>query len=230
MLTINLFGQNSELKETLMSLPISRVHPFGMKKLLRKVVEVNGVAIPPIILGNGAFPLQSGMMKPHGDAVLTQEQAYFNLRLSRARMVTEGASDKLKDRFRVLHCKCESDKETVKIVGLACVVFHNLRIDKGDFLPRKFDLTFDHKTNKLRGRIELHFTLDKFKSTKLCRYWNRPWYKNSKCNCANLLGRKKQHQLSVYYFHFEANVNINVFLVSLFMIGISCCVLTFLSP
>ena len=36
------------------------------------------------------------MTKPHGDAVLTQEKAYFNFCLSQARMVTEGAFGKLK--------------------------------------------------------------------------------------------------------------------------------------
>ena len=59
------------------------------------------------------------MMKPHGDAVLTQEKAYFNFHLSRARMVTEGAFGKLKGRYKALHRKCESNKETVKIMGLA---------------------------------------------------------------------------------------------------------------
>ena len=38
---------------------------------------------------------------------------------------------------------------------LACVVLHNLCIAKGDFMPRKFDLTFDHMTNKHRDRAEL---------------------------------------------------------------------------
>ena len=125
------------------------------KTLPGQVVEVNGVEIPPIILGDSAFPLQSWMMKPHGDAVLTQEKAYFNFCLRRAGMVTEGAFGKLKGRFRVLHRKCESNKETVKKMGLACVVLRNLCIDKGDFIPRKFDLTFDHMANKCRDRTEL---------------------------------------------------------------------------
>ena len=86
---------------------------------------VDGVETPPVILGDGAFPLRSWIMKPHGDAVLTPEKAYFNCRLSRARMITECAFGKLKGRFRVLFRKCESKKETVKIVGLACVVLHN---------------------------------------------------------------------------------------------------------
>ena len=65
------------------------------------------------------------MMKPHGDAVLTEEKAYFNFRPSRARMFSEGAFGKLKGRFRVLHRKCESNKETAKVMGPTCVVLHN---------------------------------------------------------------------------------------------------------
>ena len=97
---------------------------------------------------------------PDGDAVLTPEKGYFNYCLSRARMITKGAFGKLKRRFRVLFCKCESKKETVKIVGLACVVLHNLCIDKEDILPRKFDLSYDHATNKCRDRAELRDILN----------------------------------------------------------------------
>ena len=64
-------------------------------------------------------------MKPHGDAVLTPEKAYFNYYLSRARMITEGAFGKLKGKFRVLFRKCESKKETENYV-----VLHNLCIEK----------------------------------------------------------------------------------------------------
>ena len=95
------------------------------------------------------------MLKPHGDAILTQEKDYFNFHQSQARMVTDATVGKLKGRFRKLYCKCESNKETVKVMGLACVVLHNLRIDKGDFILRKFDLTYDHMTNKCRDRTEL---------------------------------------------------------------------------
>ena len=137
-----------------------------------KAVEVNGVEIPPIILGDGAFPLRSWLMKPHGDAILTSEKAYFNYRLSRARMITEGAFGKLKGRFRVLFRKCESNKETVKIMGLACVVLHNICIDRKDIIPRKFDLTFDHVTNKRRDREELRDLLD-LTNTNLKNYMDK---------------------------------------------------------
>ena len=68
------------------------------------------------------------MMKPHGDAVLTEDiiiRVYFNFRPSRARMFSKGAFGKLKGRFRVLHRKCESNKETAKVMELTCVVLHN---------------------------------------------------------------------------------------------------------
>ena len=41
---------------------------------------VDGVETPPILLGNGTFPLRSWIMKPHGDAVLSPEKVYFNYR------------------------------------------------------------------------------------------------------------------------------------------------------
>ena len=99
-------------------------------------------------------------MEPHGDAVLTPDKAYFNYRLSRARMITECAFGKLKGRFRVLFGKCESKKETVKIMSLACVVLHNLCIDKEDIIPRNFDLSYDHVTNKRRDWAELRDMLN----------------------------------------------------------------------
>ena len=122
--------------------------------LWRKIVEGGfipnvaqkiDVEISSLILGDGTFPLRTFLMKPHEDAVLPHNKRYFNFRHSRARLVTEG---RLKSRFRVLYRKCECNKETVKLYGLAFVVFHNICIERGDLVPRKFDLTLDHASNK----------------------------------------------------------------------------------
>ena len=107
--------------------------------------KIEDVEIPHLILGDGAFPQRTFLMKPHGDAVLPDNKRYFNFRHSRARPVTEG---RLKSRFRVLYRKCECNKETVKLYGLACAVLHNICIERGDLVPRKFDLTLDHASNK----------------------------------------------------------------------------------
>ena len=88
------------------------------------------------------------MLKPHRDAILPDGKRYFNHRNSRARIVTEGAFGRLKFRFRVLFLKCENNKKTVKLYGLTCVMLQNLCVERGDLVPRNFDLTSDHASNK----------------------------------------------------------------------------------
>ena len=50
-----------------------------------------GIEINPLIIGDSAFEFNPWMMKHFTDSVLTKEQRYFNYRLSRARMIIEGA-------------------------------------------------------------------------------------------------------------------------------------------
>ena len=131
--------------------------------------KVDGVVIPPMILGDSAFPLNTWLGKPYGDAVLTDERRYYNYRHSRARMVTEGAFGKLKSVWRVLHRKYESGKDTVKLMTLTCVVLHNFMIANGELIPRKLDLTKDLVSNKRRNQEEIRDKLDMTKCAK------RPW-------------------------------------------------------
>ena len=55
------------------------------------VQKENEAFIPPLLLGDSAFPFEPFLMKPHTNAVLSEQQSHFNYRLSRARMVVEGA-------------------------------------------------------------------------------------------------------------------------------------------
>ena len=128
--------------------------------LPEKFQFIGNTKIPAMILGDGAFPMKPWMCKSFGDAVLTEKKRYFNYRLSHARMVSEGSFGKLKSRFRVLHRKCESSKESVKAMGLAAVVLHNICLEMGDILPRIMDLTVDPATNKRRDREEVATILD----------------------------------------------------------------------
>ena len=127
--------------------------------LPKSVLEIEGQAIPPLILGDGAFPMRTWIIKPYGDAILNEQKRYLNYRLSRARMVTEGAFGKLKGRWRVLSKKCESNPETLKRFGLASIVLHNICIEMGDIIPRNIDLTIDPSSNKRRPRNELREVL-----------------------------------------------------------------------
>ena len=112
----------------------------------------NGVDIHPLILGDSALPFKNFLMKPYTNAVLTPEHRYFNYRLSRARMVTEGAYKQLKGRWHILYRKCESSPDNVKIYTLACIVLHNICMDRGDTSLRQRDLSKDPQTNKRRPR------------------------------------------------------------------------------
>ena len=66
-------------------------------ELLLHIAKGNvGVIVPRLVLEDSAFPFQTWMMKPYGNAVLTSKQRYFNYRSSRARMVTGGCYSQLK--------------------------------------------------------------------------------------------------------------------------------------
>ena len=59
---------------------------------------VGDITVPPLSVGDSAFPLRSWLMKPFTNAVLTPQQHYLNYCLSRACMVTEAAYGQLKGR------------------------------------------------------------------------------------------------------------------------------------
>ncbi|XP_044165792.1 protein ANTAGONIST OF LIKE HETEROCHROMATIN PROTEIN 1-like [Acropora millepora] len=117
--------------------------------------SMDGVTVPPLIVGDSAFSLCTWLMKPYTNAVLTPQQRNFNYRLSRARMVTEGAYGQLKGRWRVLLRKCESARDQVRTTTLACLILHNVCIDRGDAIPKKLDLTLDPNTQARRPREEV---------------------------------------------------------------------------
>ena len=120
--------------------------------------KVGSLLVPPLILGDAAFPLQPWLMKPCTNANPTPQQRYYNYRLSRARMVTEGAFGQLKGRWRVLLRRCECSQENTKKAALACVVLHNICLEKGDTITREMDLAIDPKTGNRRDRATIRRT------------------------------------------------------------------------
>ena len=52
-------------------------------------------------------------------------------------MVTEGAYGQLKGRWRVLLRKYDSARDQVRTTTLACLILHNVCIDRGDALSKK---------------------------------------------------------------------------------------------
>ena len=117
--------------------------------------SVDGVTVPSLIVGDSAFPLCTWLMKPYTNPVLTPQQRNFNYRLSRARMVTEGAYGQLIWRWRVLLRKCERARDQVRTTTLACLILHNVCIDRGDAISKKLGLTLDPNTQGRGPREEV---------------------------------------------------------------------------
>ena len=110
---------------------------------------------PPILLGDSAFPFETWLMKPFSKAVLSKKETNINYRLSRARMVVEGAYGQLKGRWRLLLRKSEGGLFQIKMATLACMVLHNVCLDQGDTIPSKLDLSIDPVTRQVRDRTKL---------------------------------------------------------------------------
>ncbi len=126
-----------------------------------------GQNIADVIIGDFAFPFQPWLLKPYTNAVLTEKQRYFNFRLSRARMVAEGAFGQLKDRWRVLLRRNESSPHEAKTATLTCMVLHNICISKGDTISRNLDLAIDPQTNERKPRQAIRDQLDMTACSKI---------------------------------------------------------------
>ena len=75
-------------------------------------------------------------------------------------MVTERAYGQLKGRWRVLLRKNESEPCQAKTTTLACMVLHNICIEKGDTICSKLDITSDPLTNAKRDSRTLRDALE----------------------------------------------------------------------
>ncbi|KAJ7324603.1 hypothetical protein JRQ81_017623, partial [Phrynocephalus forsythii] len=82
-----------------------------------------GVTIPPIILGDGAYPLRNWLMKPYSFPKTDREQK-FNKMLNKCRNVIERAFGRLKARFRRLSVKIDAQIQNVNSIIAAAVIIH----------------------------------------------------------------------------------------------------------
>ena len=117
--------------------------------------KVGSLLVPPLILGDAAFPLQPWLMKPCTNANPTLQQRYYNYRLSRARMMTEGAFGQLKGRWRDL-LKDASAARRIRRRQLLLVSFYIIfALKKGIRLRGKWNLAIDPKTGNRRDRATI---------------------------------------------------------------------------
>ncbi|KAH7961019.1 hypothetical protein HPB52_000778 [Rhipicephalus sanguineus] len=100
------------------------------------VATIGGVAVPPLVLCDQAFPLTPNLIKPFGhNDPLRAEQKNFNYHISRVRRVVENAFARLKARFRFTSKRMECDIANASLVIRACCVLNNICEDFSDAVP-----------------------------------------------------------------------------------------------
>lgn len=102
--------------------------------------NIAGVNVGYYILGDSAYPLQNWLLKPFIDTGrLTAEQRFYNMKISRARVVVENAFGRLKGRWRCLMKRNDCAVDLVKSMVLTCCALHNLCESHGEAYESAWD-------------------------------------------------------------------------------------------
>uniref|UniRef100_A0A8D0E4K9 DDE Tnp4 domain-containing protein n=1 Tax=Salvator merianae TaxID=96440 RepID=A0A8D0E4K9_SALMN len=102
-------------------------------------ITIQNVQIPPLILGNNAYPMRRWLMKPYMGS-LDHRKAIYNRVFNNCHSVITQAFSRLKARWRRLTTRLPVAEENVGAVITACVVLHNICEKKGHAVPDGFDV------------------------------------------------------------------------------------------
>ena len=101
--------------------------------LNRPLAYVANQPVKPVIIGDGAYPLTSWLLKPYSDnGTLTRSEIKYNRTLSSARSVVERAFGILKACWRCLLKRLDNRTRNVVDIIITCCVLHNICEENGD--------------------------------------------------------------------------------------------------
>jgi len=102
---------------------------------------IHDIAVRPLILGDGGYPLLTWLMKPYNVGLnLSQEQRNFNRALSSSRSSVERAFGILKARWRCLIKRLDSNVENIPDIIISCCVLHNICQNNNDLYEDEDEL------------------------------------------------------------------------------------------
>ena len=89
--------------------------------------NIQGTNIRPLIIGDGAYPNTSRMVKPYPhNIILDHSQRKFNRTLSSTRSLVERSFGLLKARFQCLLKRLDNELENITTAIISCCVLHNI--------------------------------------------------------------------------------------------------------
>ena len=101
--------------------------------LIKPEKVINNENFRPLLLGDGAYPQTSWLIKPYANNIrLTHTQKKFNKELSSARVTVERGFGLLKGRWRCLLKRLDNDIENVTSIIISCFILHNILQINGD--------------------------------------------------------------------------------------------------
>ncbi|XP_015276416.1 PREDICTED: putative nuclease HARBI1 [Gekko japonicus] len=110
-------------------------------------VTIDGIQVPPLILGDAAYPIRKWLITPYTGA-LNRQQAAFNKAYCRARNAVERAFGRLKARWHCLSLKLPIQEENVVPIICACTILHNICEDRGHELTTPLVDTANEAANE----------------------------------------------------------------------------------
>ncbi|KAM3291527.1 protein ANTAGONIST OF LIKE HETEROCHROMATIN PROTEIN 1-like [Capsicum chacoense] len=95
-------------------------------------LEINGVAVPKFLVGNGDYPLLNWLMLPFDDPVSQSNEENFNNAINLMRLPAVKAIESLRN-WGVLSEPIEGEIRTVVASIGACSILHNMLLSREDY-------------------------------------------------------------------------------------------------
>ncbi|KAK6805672.1 hypothetical protein RDI58_003457 [Solanum bulbocastanum] len=116
-------------------------------------LEINGVAVPQFLVGNGDYPLLNWLMLPFDDPVSQSNEENFNNAINVMRLPSVIAVQSLRN-WGVLREPIEGEIKTVVASIGACSILHNMLLSRDDYSAFCEDLN-DHSSDKFKSCLNL---------------------------------------------------------------------------
>ncbi|KAL7294248.1 hypothetical protein TKK_0012264 [Trichogramma kaykai] len=87
------------------------------------------IDVPFFFVGDGAYPLNTNLMKPFRGLNLSRKQLLFNKRISRARVVVENAFGQTCQKWMIFYTVIQAAPEVVRKIVKSTCTLHNLIMD-----------------------------------------------------------------------------------------------------